>query len=175
MEIPTITTPRLTLRAWRDDDVDPLFRVMDDREVMRYFPNTDPPSRERVEQMISRQKDHWGEHGFGWWAIELRATGALIGWSGLQFLPETDETEVAYLVAKPHWGKGLATEAASAGLQYGFEQLELECIIGLVHLENAASQRVIQKLGMSFVDQAYYFGIDVFRYALKRSSFISRV
>jgi len=175
MTIPTITTSRLTLRAFADADIEPLHHILGDRDVVRYLPTTNPPSRDKVQEFISRQLKHWEDHGFGWWAVEPRWKNELIGWSGLQFLPETEEIEVAYLLSKAYWGKGLATEAAKAGLQYGFESIGLETIIALVHLENKASQRVIEKLGMSFVDWSHYFGIDVYRYSIERSSFDSEV
>jgi ribosomal-protein-alanine N-acetyltransferase len=171
MSIPTITTARLLLRPLAESDADPLYRVMADRDVMRYFPRPDPPSREQIERLITAQLKHWAEHRFGWWAVQLRASGTLIGWSGLQFLPETDETEVAYLLGKDYWGRGLATEAARAGLRFGFETLELERIVAIVHPENAASRRVIEKLGMQFVDRARYFGMDCCRYVLERSAY----
>jgi ribosomal-protein-alanine N-acetyltransferase len=98
----------------------------------------------------------------------------LIGWSGLTFLPETEEVEVAYLLGQAFWGKGLATEAARACVQYGFENVGLESIVGIVHPENIASQRVMEKLGMSFVDQSTYFGMECYRYSIDRSSFDSK-
>ena len=169
MIVPTLATPRLTLRPFTEDDAEPLHRILSDREVIRYLPNTEPPPLDRVQSFVARQLKHWDEHGFGWWAIEPRARQELIGWSGLTFLPETGEVEVAYLLNKPVWGQGLATEAATTCVRYGFETVGLERIIALVHPENAASQRVIRKLGMSFVDRSHYFGIAVDRYSLKRS------
>lgn len=168
MRIPTITTARLTLRAFTAGDAEPLHRVLSDRDVLRYFPNTDPPSQDRVEKLISDQLAHWETRGYGWWAVELRSKSGLIGWSGLQFLPETDEVEVAYLLGKALWGQGLATEAARACLQYAFENLELDTIVAIVHPDNIASQRVIEKLGMSFVDRSPYFGMDCYRYSIER-------
>ena len=94
----------------------------------------------------------------------------LIGWNGLQFLPETGEVEVAYLISKPFWGKGLTTEGASAALRYGFEQIGLKLIIALAHPENKASRRVMEKLGMSFTGLARYFGMDLCRYVIGNSS-----
>lgn len=175
MGIPTLTTSRLILRPFAEEDIDPLHRILGDRDVLRYFPNTDPPTRDRVQKLISGQLKHWEERGYGWWAIELPSQDDLIGWSGLQFLPETEEVEVAYLLGRAFWGKGLATEAARAGLQYGFEDIGLESIVAIVHPENVASQRVIEKLGMSFVDQSHYFGMDCYRYSIERSSFNSAV
>jgi ribosomal-protein-alanine N-acetyltransferase len=168
MKILTITTSRLVLRPLAEEDVDPLHRILGDRDVLRYFPNTNPPARDRVQKLISGQLKHWEERGYGWWAIERRSPNGLIGWSGLQFLPETEEVEVAYLLGKAFWGRGLATEAAQACLQYGFEQVELESIVAIVHPENGASRRVIEKLGMSFVDRARYFGMDCYRYSIDR-------
>jgi len=162
----------LTLRPFVEDDVDPLHRVMGDREVLRYFPSSDPPSRERIERLIEFQLEHWEKHGYGWWAVVLRAEQRaalpLIGWAGLQYLPETDETEVGYLLGKPYWGRGLATEAARESVRFGFEDLGIETIVGVVHPENIASQRVLEKAGLSFVEEASYFGMDVRRYVRTR-------
>ena len=173
MQIPTITTSRLILRAFTKEDVDPLHHILGEKDILRYFPSPSPPSRDKVEKLISARLKHWEEHGFGWWGVEPRSKKQLIGWSGLLFLPETEEIEVGYLLDKAFWGKGLATEAAQVCLQYGFEKVEAESIIAIVHPENVASQRVIEKLGMSFVDQAHYFGMDCYRYSIKRSPFDS--
>jgi RimJ/RimL family protein N-acetyltransferase len=175
MEIPTITTSRLVLRAFTGSDVTPLHRILSEPDVLRYFPNPDPPPRAKVEKLILGQLRHWEERGYGWWAVEPRSQKELIGWSGLQFLPETGEVEVGYLLARAFWGKGLATEAARASLQFGFENLELESVVAIVDPENIASRRVIEKLGMSFVDEARYFGMDCYRYSINRSFFNSKV
>lgn len=171
MGIPTITTSRLILRAFTEADVQSLHRILGERDVLRYFPNPDPPPQDKVQKLIAGQLKHWEDHGYGWWAVVPRSKSELIGWNGLQFLPETEEVEVGYLLAKAFWRKGLATEAARASLQYGFEKLELENIVAIVHPENIASRRVIEKLGMSLVDEARYFGMDCYRYSIERSSF----
>ena len=89
----------------------------------------------------------------------------LIGWSGLQYLPETNEVEVGYLLSTAFWGQGFATEGAKASLKFGFEVHKLKETIGLTHLENTASQNVLKKCGLQYIDQKEYFGIQVFRYA----------
>jgi len=170
MNIPTLTTARLVLRGFTEDDVDPLYQILSDADALRYFPDPRPPSRERVQKIISNQLQHWERHGYGWWALDPRSNKGLIGWSGLQFLPETGEVEVGYLLGQPFWGQGLATEAAQACVQYGFEQLGLQTIVGIVHPENVASQRVIEKLGLSLVDRTRYFGMDCYHYMLERPS-----
>ena len=174
LPIPTLTTDRLILRAFTEQDVDALHHVLSDPEVNRYFPRTEPPSREQVEKIIARQLAHWEEHGCGWWAVLWRESQELIGWCGLQFLPEFGETEVAYLLSQPYWGKGLATEAAQAAAQFGFQTLGLERLVAIAHVENAASQRVIEKLGMSFVEQLYLWGIECYRYSLPSAAFAKR-
>jgi ribosomal-protein-alanine N-acetyltransferase len=170
MTIPTITTARLILRPFAEEDTDPLHQILGDRDVIRYLPTTEPPARDRVRRFVIDQIDHWQKRGYGWWAVEPRAQKTLIGWNGLRYLPETDEIEVAYLLSKAWWGQGLATEGAKASLRYGFETIGMETIIALVHPENAASQRVIEKLGMTFIEQALYFGIDCRRYTIARSA-----
>jgi len=119
--------------------------------------------------MIAGQLAHWEKYGYGWWATLLRSDHTFIGWSGLQFLPETDETEIAYLLDPDFWGQGLATEAAKAGLRYGLDELGMETIVAIVHPENAASRRVIDKLGLSFVAQKPYFGMECCRYMTTRA------
>ncbi len=169
MDIPTITTPHLTLRAFVEQDAAPLHRIFGAPGVLRYFPSDKPPTLDQVRKMIAGQLKHWEQYDYGWWATVLRSENTFIGWSGLQFLPDTDEIEIAYLLDPDFWGRGLATEAARAGLRYGFADLELQTIVAIVHPENAASRRVIDKLGMSFVEQKPYFGMDCCRYVTERA------
>lgn len=168
MSIPTVDTARLSLRPFTLDDTEALYQILSVPDVLKYFPSSDPPDQERVQKLIQRQIDHWQEHGYGWWAVESLAERQLIGWSGLQYLPETDETEIGYLLSKTSWGKGLATESAEAGLDFGFSMLALEEIVGIIHPENIASQRVLEKIGLEFVRQAEYFGMHCYQYIVKR-------
>jgi ribosomal-protein-alanine N-acetyltransferase len=133
--------------------------------------------------MIRFQLKHWEQHGYGWWAMcqadlavdvaalspDAPQSRPLIGWAGLQYLPDTDEIEVGYLLDKGHWGRGLATEAARASVRFGFDALGIETIVGVVHPENVASQRVLEKAGLSYVERANYFGMDVCRYLITQA------
>ena len=168
MRIPTMRTGRLVLRPFTAADAEPLHRLMNDAEVMQYFPGASIPALERVERLVQQQIEHWEEHQLGWWAVTLPATGELIGWNGLQYLPETEEVEVGYLLGKRYWGQGYATEGARVGLDYGFQTLELGRIVGLVHPENAASRRVLLKLGMTLTGPVRYFGMDCNHYWIDR-------
>ena len=168
--ISTITTSRLTLRPFTQDDDKYLHRIMNQPDILQYFPRTDPPDLERVQKIIEHQLTHWEEHRLGWWAVVPQGQTELIGWNGLQYLPETDEVEVGYLLSKQFWGLGYATEGAKASLEFGFEKLGLEQIIGLTHPENMASQNVLKKCGMRYMEQKEYFGMQLFRFVLRSPS-----
>lgn len=168
MIIPTITTKNLLLRPFTLDDVKAMHRILNGRDVLRYFPGTQSMTEEQVERSIGRLLAHWQERGYGLWALESRQTGELIGRCGLQYITETDEVEVDFILSRDYWGRGLATEAGLASIQYGFDVLKVDSIVGIVHLENRASQRVLEKLGMISPIETEYFGMDVFRYSIER-------
>jgi len=168
---PAMTTPRLILRAFTEEDITRLHRLLSERDVLRYFPKVDPPSRDRVEKMVTGLLEHWEERGYGLWAVESRSGTELMGRCGLQYLVDTGEVEVDFILGKRYWGEGFATEAGRASLRYGFEDLGLECVVGIVHPENKASQRVLEKLGMNFIEQREYFGMQCHRYVIERPSY----
>lgn len=169
MIIPTHHTPRLTLRGFTPADFEPLCAILADREVLRYLPRTEPYPPERVERILQHQQSHWDQHGFGWYAAADRHTGELIGWCGLGVLEETGETEIKYLLKKSHWGRGLASEGAQFCVEVGFREQKLGAIIGLVHPENIASRRVLEKCGLGYLDRVHYWGIDLDRFIRYRS------
>lgn len=168
MNIAEILTDRLILRSFQEADIDHMQQILNGKDVLRYFPKTDPLSRERVERMINHLLEHWEEHEFGLWAVESISTGELMGRSGLQVIPETGEIEVDFILGRNFWGQGYATEAGLASLKFGFEDMQMDNIVGIVHVENAASQRVLEKIGMRCTRRAQYFGIECYRYAISR-------
>jgi len=174
MAIPTIATPRLRLRAFTDADAERLHHLMGEKDVLRYFPTTVPPAREQVEALIAGQRSHWATHGHGLWAVESRASGALMGRSGLQYISATGEVEVDFLLGPAFWGQGYATEAGAASLRHAFETVRLEQVIGIVHPEHTASQHVLEKLGLRRMERTRYFGMDCFRYLIERSWYEER-
>ncbi len=171
---PEIQTARLVLRPFDLKDIDPLHQIMNEEHIMRYFPNSSPPDPDRIERIIVSQIDHWKQYHYGWWILELGDDpGKMIGWAGLQYLPETDENEVAYLLSRTARGCGLATEAGHASLQFGFEQHGMETIVGIVHHQNITSQRVLERLGMGERQRATYFNMDCYRYEIKQDQYIN--
>lgn len=173
MEIPTLETARLILRPFGPGDAEALHPMWIEPETIRYFPFKSEPDLARVERIVNHQAVHWEERGYGWWAIALKPGGEFAGWCGLQYLPDTDEVEVAYMLARPHWGKGLGTEAAVAATRFAFETLGMDWIVGIVHVGNRASQRVLEKLGGPERTRQIYFEMDSFRYLIKREVFSS--
>lgn len=169
VNIPTINTANLGLRAFSEMDVDDMHRILIGKDVLRYFPNSSPPAREQVERMIRNLLKHWEQHGYGLWAVETGSEGELMGRCGLLYLPETAEVEVDFILGNNFWGQGFATEAGQASLKYGFEILDLDTIVGIVHTENIASQRVLEKIGMQFTEAKDYFGMPCYRYAIERN------
>ncbi|CAG1006849.1 partial Acetyltransferase, partial [Anaerolineae bacterium] len=113
---------------------------------------------------------HWKKYNYGHWAVVIRETGQIIGWNGLEYLPDTNETEVGYLLSGAFWGKGYATESAGAAVKFGLNKIGLKEIIGLTHPQNLASQRVLEKSGLSFTRSASYFGMEMFRYLTHMSA-----
>jgi ribosomal-protein-alanine N-acetyltransferase len=161
------------MRGFLPDDLLPLCAILSDREVIRYMPRTDPWPEEVVRRWMNGQDTQWSRHGFGWWALEGKADGQLIGWCGLGTLDETSEVEVLYLLAQRYWRRGLATEAARASLRRGFEEHGMQEIIGLVHPENVASRRVLEKCGLKPVDNVHYFGMELLRFKVRKEDYPS--
>jgi len=168
---PTFRTKRLVLRPFVESDVEGLHRILNQDGILRYFPGPDAAPIDRVRAFVVRQMTQWDEIGYAWWAVESAETGALLGWNGLQYLPETEETEIGFLLDRSQWGQGLTTEAARIGLRFGFEEAGLEEIVALAHPENAPSRRVIEKLGLRYIEEAEYFGITVCRYVLESAGY----
>ena len=146
-----LRTDRLILRHWTDADREPFAALNDDPLVMEHFPAH--LTREQSDAMADRISTFLEEHGWGLWAVEVADTGEFVGFTGLA-VPrfEADFTpcvEVGWRLASSAWGLGYATEAARAGVQHGFEELELDEIVAMVEVHNVRSQNVMRKLGMT--------------------------
>ena len=146
-----LETSRLILRHLELNDLNDLYKLYSNPEIRKYFPDgvlTLEETREELEWFMNGHPDH---PELGLWATIHKETSMFIGRCGL--LPwEIDgkqEVEIAYLLDKLFWHKGLATEAAQGILEYGFEKLNLSRLICLMAPENSASQRVAQRVGMS--------------------------
>jgi RimJ/RimL family protein N-acetyltransferase len=166
-----IETARVLLRPLSSDDLDEFALLGSDPDVMRYIGPGKTQARDQAAARLCAIIDDRRKHGFGLWAAIDKADGAWMGFCGLQFLDSSSEVEVGYRLARRFWGMGLATEAASACLRYGFEELGLDRIVGVVQLENLASQRVLEKIGLRYVRNARFYNSDVKYYAITRNEF----
>jgi len=147
------TTERLLLRPWRPADRDPFAAMNADPEVMRYVGRGSPLTRAQSDELVDAIEAHWQQHGFGLWCAAPREDpDACIGFVGLaipSFLPAVlPAVEVGWRLARPAWGRGLATEGAGAALDHAFGPLSLQSVISVIYPENRRSIRVAEKLGM---------------------------
>ena len=165
MSMVILETERLLLRIFQPHDVGALATLYSDHEVMRFTGGvrTANETWESLQRMIR----HFGENRFGLYATVLKVSGRLIGRCGFIVWPVDGrrEIEVAYLLTRDQWGKGLATEAARALVAYGFKQLSRPRLISLIRPDNARSIRVAEKIGMKFERDVDVKGAEARLYA----------
>ncbi|MEG4027401.1 MULTISPECIES: GNAT family N-acetyltransferase [unclassified Microcoleus] len=166
-----IETARLYLRQFTPDDLEELYRIYSDAEIMKYLRGV--KTREETESAIHNMVQRWAENNFGMWALVHKIDRKMIGRCGLAFLDQTPEVELGYALDKVYWNQGLVTEASFASLNYGFQILKLERIVAIARPENIASQRVIQKVGMKYEKNARYYETDVLYYSISRETYES--
>ena len=165
-----LETARLFLRPMNDSDVDAIFALRSDAEIMRFIrtPQTD---RKDVAAWVKLISSLWATDKIGLCAVFEKTSNSLIGWCGLWRLQETGETEVGYAIAADFQKKGLASEAAARCLEYGFDELNLEKIVAVARPENVASCRVMEKIGMTFDGIGKYYDRDLAHYSILRENF----
>lgn len=164
-----IETARLYLRQFTPNDLDDLYRIYSDSEVMKYI-GKGVRTRTETETAIYNILEHWEQNNFGMWALVHKIDRKIIGRCGLVFLDKTPEIELGYALDKVYWNQGLATEASFASLNYGFQILKLQRIVAIARPENLASQRVMQKVGMKYEKNARYYETDVAYYSKSRKT-----
>ena len=141
-----LETERLLLRELRLDDAEAVFAVFDDPYAQRWYPHL--AEREAVDDWVARNLERYAENGFGLWALLLKQDGELIGDCGLtlQDVEGRPELEVGWHVRADQRGRGLASEAGRACLDWGMRRTDYRRIVSLVHVENPASGAVAQKV-----------------------------
>ena len=164
----TIRTERLILRPFTPGDLPAYAAIRRKPDVMRYLPRPPEPVDQdtRSERALDYFRQCWQREGYGPWAVVL--DGDLIGHAGLRYVPEEGVTEVLYLFDPDHHGRGYATEAAGAALDYGFGTLKLDRIFAWAMPQNAASLAVLHRLGMTRrPGLVTVFGIDVIEHRIE--------
>lgn len=167
-----VETDRLILREIVPSDAEEFFKLNSDPAVTRY---TGDGGTETVEEMRRGLEERpirdYRVHGYGRWAAIWKANDRLIGMAGLKFLEELNDVDIGYRFFPEYWGQGLATEAARACVDYGFNVLRLPHILGLVESENVASVRVLTKLGFVYDQMIDYRSEMVAKYVLQSSAY----
>ncbi|MBR7831704.1 GNAT family N-acetyltransferase [Actinospica durhamensis] len=178
--MPTIETPRLILRVPKHDDIEAFDEMDADPEVMRWIGDgrVHERTKERSAGLIDRVRSGWEERGYGLIAATARESGEVLGWVTLaapDFLPEVlPAVEIGWRFRRRHWGRGYATEAARPMLHYAFTEVGLDRVLSLPRVENAASRRVMEKLGLGYTRETVVpgNGTTVAIYALDRARYL---
>jgi RimJ/RimL family protein N-acetyltransferase len=154
-----VDTPRLRLRQWRAADRAPFAALNADPAVMEFF--LSPLSRESSDASIDAWQSQLDSRGWSNWALELKASGELLGFTGLSIprrvLPFSPCVEVGWRLARKHWGQGYATEAARAALEVGFARLDLREIVSFTTVGNVRSRAVMERIGMRDARQDFEY------------------
>lgn len=164
--VPELATERLLLRGFEPRDFEAYASMMADPEVARYLGDGQPLARADAWRQLAYIVGHWGLRGFGLWAVEDRATGALIGRIGCLDPEGWPGFELAYTLARSAWGHGLAREGAAAALAYARETLGRDRIISIIRPDNLRSIGVARALGAAPDGTVEFFGSPavIYRY-----------
>ena len=169
-----IETERLRMRHYALEDAEEQLRILSDPEFRRPLRPQPMPTRDMVLVGFGRIDEHWRLLGYGQWALELKGEGRLFGYCGLRHMrgrAPTDEVELYYGADPAYWGRGLVTEAARAALRYGFGRAGLARVMAVTDKENKGSRRVMEKCGLRYERDDFYFGVPVVYYALNREDY----
>jgi len=166
-----IDTGRMVLRRFVPDDLEVFYELCSRPEIIRYAQAVPLASREAAREFMRAAPFlDYATYGYGRFACVWKATGAVIGFSGIKYVPEIEDNELGYRFLPEFWGMGLATEAGRASLDYARSALHLKRLVAMVHPDNLASARVLAKLGFAVEKQVRYSGlpeVDVDLYARK--------
>jgi RimJ/RimL family protein N-acetyltransferase len=168
-QIPTLETRRLLLRRPAERDVDGLAAMFADAAYMRFLGDGEPAGRDAAWRALAGALGHWALRGYGFFAVEEKASGAFIGWSGLLNPEGWPGIEIAWGIAPARWRQGFASEAATVLLGYAAHRLRLARLVSLIHPDNAASIRVAEKIGERFLRTIEFQGKPVRLYGIELS------
>lgn len=166
-------TQRLILREITIKDADSMFEMDSDPEVHKYLGNNPVKSLDQIYEVIAFIQKQYLEYGVARWAVVRKEDNKFIGWCGLKF--RNDEIngiknfyDLGYRFNKKYWGQGYATESSIACLDYGFSKLRINVIYAMAELENIASNRVLEKLGMVCTNKVMHEGVENNWYEIKK-------
>ncbi len=171
-----IETKNLILREFRDIDIDGIFQLDSNKKVHKYLGNNPIKTRNEAEKIFSFINLQYKERGIGRFATIEKSSGKFIGWTGLKLNIGKKEMlngythfiDIGYRLIPEFWGKGYATEASFASLEYGFKELNYDIIYGAAQIENIPSNKILKKIGLQFVNQFTFKKTHCHWYELKK-------
>jgi ribosomal-protein-alanine N-acetyltransferase len=162
-----LETPRLFFREFTTADAALIYTLNSNPEVVKYVHEESTTDLTIALSVITNHiLPQYEQYGYGRWAVHTKDNMEFIGWCGLKYRPERKGTDLGYRFLQTAWGKGYATEAAKAVLQFGFEEFQLPSISAMAHIENTASLKVLEKCGMLFQKFEQVDGCPVKTYRL---------
>jgi len=161
-----LETERLILRRFQAEDLDHIYKLDNDPEVMRYINAGIPTPREVIAEQIFPGFVEYDDNypGFGFWVVEEKEAGQFLGWISLRPMgSEPDEVTLGFRLRKVSWGRGIAAEGAQALIKKGFTEMGVRRVVATTYEKNLASQRVLEKLGMQLGRQFRYTPEDILK------------
>jgi RimJ/RimL family protein N-acetyltransferase len=172
-------TERLIIREADICDIDDWFEMDSDPEVHRYIERKPVKSKDETQKIINIVKDRYRERGMSRWSVVEKVTNECIGWCGISIYKNLNGHEIAYdhgyRFKRKHWGKGFATEASFAVLDYGFTSLELTTINAMIDPDNDASRNVLHKLGFIEDGSFYFMDMKCDWFELNKESYVNKL
>lgn len=162
-----IETERLLLREFILDDAEKFYQLNLNPNVIRYTGNTAFKSIYEAKMFLENYNDYKA-NGYGRWAVINKNSSEFIGWCGLKYCELENETDIGFRFFEEEWNKGYATESAAACLKYGFDKLKLNRIIGRAMKENAASIKVLKKIGLVYETDCVFENKEAVIYKIEK-------
>lgn len=166
-------TERLIIREIGEPDIDAMVALHSDPEVHLYLADELITSHMRMLEILEWLHQQYADFGVGRWAMISKQTNEFIGWTGLEFVTKkinkhTNFYDLGYRLLRKYWGQGYATESAIASIEYGFEVLKVEKVFAMADIKNIGSNKILEKIGMNFIENFDFDGIAHNWYELGR-------
>jgi len=171
-------TERLIIRDLEEFDAKGIFELDSDPKVHEFLGKNPIKTIKEAEGVINGIRQHYVANGIGRWAIIDKKTNDFIGWTGLKYEQKVRENfnyyDLGYRLRSKYWGKGIATEAAIESLKYGFETLNLNEICAAAAIDNVASNKILRKIGLGFIETFEHHGIHCNWYSIKKLEWVAQ-
>jgi ribosomal-protein-alanine N-acetyltransferase len=171
-----LETERLLLREILPTDAEAMFALDNNPNVHRYLGNKTVETIEQCQGYIESIRNQYIQNGIGRFAVVLKETNEVIGWSGIKFITEYENDhinfyDIGYRLQEKHWGKGYASESAKAWLDYGFNEMNIPKMYASANKENSGSIKILKKIGMQIVSEFDWREIPCYWFELENERF----